>query len=176
MKNNNYNKNAVPADNAVNPTYTKAGFFIGGVIVGLLLSLVFGNDEVAKNGKESLDPRATTTVELDNTNNATTTPTGPLVVPSQAPGKVVNLAYTLDANSWIAIRDNVNGKPGNILGARLFGKGSREGSIELIRATEVGKSYFAVVHNSNGDQKFDSKADAITNTMVRFDVGTSTSR
>lgn len=79
----------------------------------------------------------------------------------QNPGKLVVVAQAvLDAPAWVVIRDSVNGKPGNVLGARLFDKGKNSGLIQLLRATEVGKQYIAVLHAYSGVKKpFDVKSD-----------------
>lgn len=60
---------------------------------------------------------------------------------------------------WVAIHDNNEGVPGNILGAAWFPSGENSGLVELLRNTENGKTYFAMIRSDDGDKKFDNKID-----------------
>lgn len=137
------------------------------LIVGFLLGWI-------ANGGDS-EPKATTgeadkTVEVEETGTTTPSETettteevsgGDVTVESQAAGKVVTIAeVAADGDTWIAVRDDVNGKPGNILGAKRVSTGTHTAvSIPLLRATESGKSYIIVLFTDNGDKKFDHKTD-----------------
>jgi hypothetical protein len=77
-----------------------------------------------------------------------------VAVSNQPAGAMVKLdKVVLVQPGWVAIHDNNNGTPGKILGAALFDKGTHTGSVELLRATAPGKSYFAVIHSDDGDYK-----------------------
>lgn len=98
-------------------------------------------------------------------------------VEEQNPGRIVVVNQVLiDAPGWVVIREDANGRPGNILGARLFGKGSNSGVIQLLNSMKVGKSYFAVVHKDNGNEAFELAKDTIlkdangTEVMTKFAV------
>jgi hypothetical protein len=86
-----------------------------------------------------------------------------LVVKDQAPGsKVMVDSVKLKSPGWVAIHDNVKGQPGRILGAVLFDKGSATGTVELLRGTVAGKTYFAVLHHDDGDYKnFNPRTDSV---------------
>lgn len=78
----------------------------------------------------------------------------------QAAGKTVTVSVTLGRAAWVAIHEDAGAKPGKILGARLFGAGgAQRGAVELLRPTEAGKKYYAMLHADDGDKKFDHTKD-----------------
>lgn len=84
-----------------------------------------------------------------------------IAVNDQAPGLTVAVnMVTLGRDGWVTVRDDSGGVPGRILGARRFdaGKGM-SGEVELLRPTEEGKVYFAVLHDEDGDKSFDHTKD-----------------
>lgn len=83
-------------------------------------------------------------------------------VSDQEPGNVVVVEkLSLKEASWVVIYEDENGEPGNILGAGIFNEGTVSGSVELLRATESGKDYYAVIHFDNGDRQFDYLTDLV---------------
>lgn len=78
---------------------------------------------------------------------------------------VIVKSINLNADSWLAIHEDLNGKPGNILGAAWFPQGSSSGAIELQRATTDGATYYAMLHTDkqirgeDGHRVFDYKVD-----------------
>jgi len=85
-----------------------------------------------------------------------------IVVAPQAAGNTVVISLaSLSANGWIAIRDDIGtGQLGAILGARRFVAGDYFGeSIELLRETEGGRTYFAVLHQDDGDEMFEHTSE-----------------
>ncbi len=84
-----------------------------------------------------------------------------ILVSDQAPGgRVVILSVTLSQAGWVVIHEDRNGKPGSILGAHRFEKGTRSGSVDLLRRTESGRIYYAMIHgDDDGDHVFDYKKD-----------------
>jgi len=77
----------------------------------------------------------------------------------------VNLKNT----GWVVINESVNGVPGNILGAQLFDSGSNSGIVELLRGTEEGKIYYAIIRQDDGDRAFDLTKDILmTDTDGKF--------
>jgi len=64
------------------------------------------------------------------------------------------------ANGWVVIHESSNGAPGNILGAQRFDAGAYSGgSVELLRDTLAGQTYFAMLHLDNNDKSFDHNTD-----------------
>ena len=102
-----------------------------------------------------------------------------IVVEDQAPGNqvVISTAALEEGGGWVAIHEDRDGKPGNILGAQFFPAGeTRNGFVDLLRPTVKGV-YYAMLHRDDGDHQFDLSKDApITDTtgsviMMRFVVG-----
>ena len=77
-----------------------------------------------------------------------------VAVADQKAGTGVLVSYTLPVASWVAVHEAAGeaaGTPeklGKILGARLFAPGAGSGTVALLRATETGKTYAAVIHRS----------------------------
>ena len=83
-------------------------------------------------------------------------------VEDQNPGRIVVVNQVLVNNpSWVVIHEDAGGKPGNLMGARLFEKGSNSGVIQLLNSMKDGKSYFAVIHTDNGNSTFELQKDAV---------------
>lgn len=83
-----------------------------------------------------------------------------VLVQNQSAGNMVVLEkLTLTKEGWVAIHDASDAGPGWILGARKFPAGDYEKfEVNLRRATEPGKKYFAMIHVSNGDDNFEFRA------------------
>ena len=103
-------------------------------------------------------------------------------VSRQLPGNTAALdRLVLEREGWVAIHDFADGVPGRILGASRFSAGTHElERVNLVRQTEAGKSYAAMIHASNGDLEFqfrENEADAPLKgsdgvpIMARFTVG-----
>ena len=62
---------------------------------------------------------------------------------------------TLSEEGWVVIHEDWGGGPGNILGARRLSAGEHQAVvIELLRSTEGGKVYYAMLHRDDGDKAF----------------------
>jgi hypothetical protein len=69
-------------------------------------------------------------------------------------------SVTVAKNSWVAVRDSLDGAIGNILGARMVSTGaSTNVAVNLLRPMVKGNNYFLVVFEDNGDGVFDYKQD-----------------
>ncbi|HEY4486436.1 MAG TPA: hypothetical protein VJB70_01750 [Candidatus Paceibacterota bacterium] len=80
-----------------------------------------------------------------------------LVIAPQAAGNTVVISLAaLSVDGWIAIHEDAGkGQLGIILGARKFSVGDYFGEpIELLRETDGGRTYFAVLHRDDGDENF----------------------
>ncbi len=82
------------------------------------------------------------------------------VADQKAGGSVYVAGVALSEPSWVAVREEVNGEPGRILGAQLFDVGEHTGEVELLRNTTAGARYHVYLLRDNGDLKFDLKEDA----------------
>lgn len=163
-----------------------ASIFLAGVVVGLIVgwgwfSLGKNNGAVATN-TPSTSSSSETTSGTTNTNTSATTPTvpagsgqtvssgatgGALSVPAQAAGlKVAVSNISVSVPTWVVILDNVDGKPGNALGAQMFFPGQTSGTIELLRATASGQTYLVAEYVDNGDHVFSKQKDTQVNTVA----------
>jgi hypothetical protein len=149
-----------------------ATVFVGGLIIGLGLYWVFDRDEAAQTNVQNETPATSTTAATIQGNSG-------VIILEQTAGRSVKISQlAFEQAGWVAIRDDVNGAPGpRILGAQLFAKGATSGQVSLLRATEPGKSYYALLHVDDGNTKaFDSKMDkplldaSGKQVMVRFQV------
>ena len=69
-------------------------------------------------------------------------------------------AVSFEESGWAVIHEDDTGKPGRILGAQLFDKGTTTpGTVDLLRGTLAGNTYYAMLHHDNGDHAFDPKKD-----------------
>lgn len=82
-------------------------------------------------------------------------------VEDQKPGNnVIVESLTFAVTGWAVIHDDNNGKPGHILGAHRFNVGTYTGqNVELLKGTEEGKVYYAMLHADDGDRQFDYRVD-----------------
>lgn len=86
-----------------------------------------------------------------------------LSVKSQAGGSSVTIDKAVfDTLGWVVVYEDVDGEPGNILGASLFRKEmGQSGKVELLRDTEAFKKYYVVLHQDDGDGEFDYSKDIV---------------
>lgn len=86
-----------------------------------------------------------------------------VAVRDQAVGDRVHLdEVILTASGWVAIHEtNPDDSLGAILGAARFDTGVWQGEVLLLRDTQKGKRYQAVIYHDDGDKEFDFKKDVI---------------
>lgn len=77
----------------------------------------------------------------------------------QPAGNTVSVIVKTGKDAWVAVHEDTGGKPGNILGARLFTTGTAAGRIELLRRLMAGRKYYAMLHADDGDRLFDHTKD-----------------
>lgn len=81
-------------------------------------------------------------------------------VTNQKAGKKVFVAAAgLSAPAWVAVREEINGEPGKILGAQWFDEGDHEGAVDLLRGTRSGGRYHVYLFKDDGDMKFEPRED-----------------
>ena len=96
-----------------------------------------------------------------------------IIVNDQPAGNQVSVALvTLEEGGWVAVHEDRNGKLGNILGAQFFPAGTQSGAVDLLRAMEEGKMYYAILRGDDGDRQFDFTKDVpFDDTFVSFTAG-----
>ena len=83
-----------------------------------------------------------------------------LRVENQSPGLQVHISsLTLAKDHWVVIHEDKNGSPGTLLGAGRFRAGMTSGDVELLRATEEGGTYYAMLHIDDGIAGFNLRDD-----------------
>jgi len=84
-----------------------------------------------------------------------------VIVSDQLAGNMVKIeSVSLTFDGWVAVHEDINGQPGNILGAQRFDAGSYSGGqVELARASVTGGKYYVMLHTDDGDKMFDHKLD-----------------
>lgn len=65
----------------------------------------------------------------------------------------------LTKSQWVAVYEDRDGKPGNILGASRVFPGYISTSVDLLRNTETGGKYYVALLADNGDEVFDRLSD-----------------
>jgi len=77
-----------------------------------------------------------------------------LVEDQKAGSEVIVSELNLEKASWVAVHDDKEGKPGNVLGAHWFPAGkSVKVTVELLRPTLSAKIYYALLHEDALDDK-----------------------
>jgi len=138
------------------------GFVVG---VGSVLVWDFGKIEPLGDKGKSL-----TEEQMSDTDNESTEKTAPILIgetdsvdiDDQNAGSFVKItSVTLGRPGWVVIHEDSNGKLGNALGAQLYREGWSIGTVELLRNTVAGNTYFAVLYNDNGNKAFELGVDAM---------------
>lgn len=73
--------------------------------------------------------------------------------------KVEITMATLSKAGWVVIHEDDNGASGKVLGARRYEPGIYLAEVELLRPTESGKIYYAMLHLDDGDKEFNLSSD-----------------
>lgn len=85
-----------------------------------------------------------------------------VVVNDQPAGPIVEVTMlTLSKPGWVAVYEDNNGTPGNVLGAARFEEGIHLGEISLLRSTEPGKIYYLILHADTNTREFDLKKNPL---------------
>lgn len=103
----------------------------------------------------------TQTMDTTDKNKTISNASWMLEARNQPPGDSVLIdAVILVQNGWVVIHEDRDGSPGNILGARRLGEGLHTGEqVALLRGTVGGLTYYAMLHNEDGDGVFDHSKD-----------------
>ena len=146
------------------------------VIVGIIVVLIVigawylgtAYKPGAMTGSMSSSTPTTSTSGTNTTGTGSTTTGTPstvtvggeaISVQDQPAGSYVMVAsVTLSQDGWVAVRDG----NGRTLGAGWFAAGAHEAvQVPLLRNTEAGETYQALIYADNGDKVFDLKSDTL---------------
>ncbi len=74
--------------------------------------------------------------------------------------RVVISEVAFEQAGWVVIHEDQAGSPGNILGAQRFDAGAYSGgAVDLLRGSISGGTYYAMLHQDDGDKVFNHKLD-----------------
>ncbi len=138
--------------------------FVAGLLIGLLGGYLFFTPNTVDAPDSGTQDR-TEAIEEDGSTKAGTAggqeDAISLTVSDQSSGTSVAIkSVTLNEQAWVAVMEGRgDGKPGNILGAQLFDKGTASGTVELLRRTTPARTYFVAIYTSDGDRTFEFKGD-----------------
>jgi|GEM_PF-1216239 len=168
---------AVAADKSYTGTYV--AIFVGGVIIGAFIGWAIagshnGGGAVTSTASSTALTVVSTASTTSNTAGAASTinlsgstvaSSGAFVVGSpQAAGFAVAVSQVVVSQpTWVVVYEDHAGVPGNALGAELFlpqsGNNSQSGTVELLRGTLPGQTYFAGEALDDGDKIFSLAGD-----------------
>lgn len=145
------------------------GIFLIGVVVGSFsLWMWTATQNALSNNKEKVQKLETEeetlesqkTMVQDLNTKETQLYNASIIVRNQIRGNsvVVEMAR-LEEDGWVVIHEGTASQIGNALGAARFDAGEHSGIVELLRPTEVGKTYRAVLYRDNGDKEFGLDSD-----------------
>lgn len=128
------------------------GSALSALVLLLAVSYLLFGGKTALAPSDSVDPADSS----DSQNNPIS-----LSISYQLPGDLVVVKEVVMAKAgWVAIHDDIDGKPGRILGAYYLPAGTvYDQVIPLLRAVVDTQSYFAVIHEDDGDKTFDYTKD-----------------
>lgn len=155
--------------------------FVIGLVIGAVVMWIFTGTKADDSDKVDMnDGVSTTTSMIDESietsidsedllasSEAATIPVAEVgsgnnsvTVKDQPAGMTVNVeSLEVTASTWVAVHEHKDGSLGNILGARRFEPGMKNGVVELLRATMSGGTYHAVMYKDNGDREFSKTSD-----------------
>lgn len=169
--------------------------FIAGLLIGGLLVWVFGaapertsddrdsaGTDVTRTDAGNTDAEVGTPAQGRGDSSSESTSEAPRIVVSgngaisvsdQPAGVVVELGEVEypTTDGWIVIHDDIAGELGNALGASRYSTevSLLPATVELLRSTESGNTYHAVLYSENGDRVFDLDDDQpLTTTSGRM--------
>lgn len=177
-------KNAFTAKPVAANGPKRKGFtlFLMGAVVGSMLTWVYyslnSQQEIAqqtttptteqKVGSTGGTSQTTGTSATGTTGTVTTSPiggTGSIVLPNPQPAglKVEITSAPVTVPTWVVVYEVINGTRGNVLGAGYFLPTTKSRSINLLRATVPGKTYWVGKRIDNGDKDFSSADQTVLN-------------
>jgi len=139
------------SSNILNQKYITS--FIIGIVVGGGIMWLWLSDKPSVEITDTAETATTATTAISESIFA-------IVVADQNAGIEVHIKeVTLEKTGWIAIHESQNGGPGTVLGAQLFDAGKSSGIVDLLRGTTPESTYYAVLHDEDGDRAFNLRKD-----------------
>lgn len=178
-------KNASAAKPVATNGTKRRGFplFLMGVVVGSALTWGYYSLNTQEEVVQQTTPTPTTEQNVGSTGGTSQTTgasvtgttgtvaiptvggTGSIVLPNPQPAglKVEITSAPVTVPTWVVVYEVINGARGNVLGAGYFLPTTKSRSINLLRATVSGKTYWVGKRIDNGDKDFSSADQAVLN-------------
>lgn len=133
------------------------------LIIGLIAGFLIGHFAVPQGTFERSDMEEVVDEgSVTNSEVADFSSTNIEVLDQDAGSRVFIKTISLNEKSWVAVREDVSGDMGNILGAVRLESGDHQNvEVELLRGTMAGGLYYVVVYKDNGDESFDHNFDSL---------------
>ena len=154
-----------PVINPAAPSKSR-GWLTTVIIIIIILGVAYWFWDIGQsNAPTSLPPEFEEPISSPQVNNSSSSPSVSAagfsaLIDDQFPSDSIllnNISLTVD--SWVAVREETNAQPGNILGALWLPAGAHlNQSVELLRPAAAGTHYI-VFFADNGDKIFDHKVD-----------------
>jgi hypothetical protein len=137
------------------------GFVLGAFSVWLWVATVAMNKKIREQPSPSAEQQtAVAQTPIQKQETGTLIQNDAIVVPNQKAGLQVAISYVVfESDGWVVIHEGTESQIGNALGATRFDAGEHSGVVELLRPTEAGKIYRAVLYHDNGDREFSLDSD-----------------
>jgi len=135
-------------------------YAIGFFILGFAISqLFFSNLQFSTNSKETKNINEEENIQTEGNNVIYTSDS--ISVFEQPFGTSVLISdLKLNETVWATVYEDINGKLGNILGARIFNPGNyKNETIELLRGTNGDSTYYVKLLRDDGNRDFDRTKD-----------------
>lgn len=130
--------------------------FIMGILIGLIVGYGIGSSWSSPSvvASDKGDKKATSEMATNSD----------LMVKDQPAGRQVLVeSVRVTAPTWVAIREDRDGAPGDIMGATLIPSAGAQSSVvvDLIIPSESSKKYHVNLYSDNGDRLFDNNQDEL---------------
>lgn len=142
---------------------SKLFIFIGILVIVAGLFIVLTENEEPAEEETTTESEENLTIPSENETETVTEES--LKISEQEASSSVHISEIfLNESRWVVIHEDLEGELGNILGATLFNPENTEGKVELLRETEKGKTYQAVLYSlgereKDKDRVFDTEQD-----------------
>ena len=135
------------------------------VVLSFVMGIVLGSVGTwAILGNTALSPTLifNSSVPLEGSGTKDATSAEYIIVENQLAGdRVLIKEIALSASTWAVVHEDVEGIPGNALGAQRFDKGIHNGTIDLLRSTNFDQNYYVLLYRDDGDREFDLETDSL---------------
>lgn len=154
---------------SVQPPKTRKGTLVLIAVISFAIGLglswyIFGRGDLGQNGAPAISDVTTSSyVKISDNEKVQAVATiggNSISVKNQISGNQVVLeSVSFESDGWVAIHEERDGELGNTLGAGWFPAGTNSGTIDLLRGTVAGGTYYAVLHGDDGDKQYNYKID-----------------